>query len=375
MNDNIAGLIFADSYGLEVEGITDTRSHAAVPFGARYRVIDFTLSNMMNAGVKDIGIITTQNYYSLMRHVGEGGPWDYNRKNYKLMFLPPFCSEHVGSVYDNRLEAMQCNLVYLEQLQSDYVLISGSDYVANIDFRKMLDYHIESKADITGLCTRKILNTTAGEEMTSYKVDEANNILQVVISPEIENGDYWAPNVYIMSREYLIDMLEKTLKQHMRSFRRDVIKAAIDKGLKVKAYETEETLLYLDDIPGYLQSSLKLLERDTRKALFQRENAPIITHVKDSAPTRYSGQASANNSLIADGVVIEGTVRNSIIFRGVRIKKGAVVENSVVMQDAIVGENAKLNYCVLDKNCVINDGRNLSGYLTHPFYVKRKSVI
>jgi glucose-1-phosphate adenylyltransferase len=131
---------------------------------------------MMNAGVKDIGIITTQNYFSLMKHVGEGGPWDYNRKNYKLMFLPPFCSENVGSVYDNRLEAMQCNLVYLEQLQSDYVLISGSDYVANIDFRKMLDYHIESKADITGLCTRKILNTTAGEEMTSYKVDEDNNI-------------------------------------------------------------------------------------------------------------------------------------------------------------------------------------------------------
>jgi glucose-1-phosphate adenylyltransferase len=372
---DIAGLIFADSYGLEIEGITETRSHAAVPFGARYRVIDFTLSNMMNAGVKDIGIITTQNYYSLMRHVGEGAPWDYNRKNYSLMFLPPFCSENVGSVYDNRLEAMQCNLVFLRELQSDYVLISGSNYVANIDFQKMLDFHIDSGADITGLCTRKILNMKAQEEMTSYKVDEDGNILQVIISPEIAEGDYWAPNVYVLSREYLIYMLEKTLKQGMRSFRRDVIKAAVDKGLSVKAYETEETLLYLDDIPGYLQSSLKLLDGETRKALFHRENAPIITHVKDSAPTRYSGNSSASNSLVADGVIIEGTVRNSIVFRGARIKKGALVENSVVMQDAIVGENARLNYCVLDKNTVINDNRLLSGYITHPFYVKRRSVI
>jgi glucose-1-phosphate adenylyltransferase len=215
----------------------------------------------------------------------------------------------------------------------------------------------------------------AQEEMTSYKVDADGNILQVIISPEIAEGDYWAPNVYVLSREYLIYMLEKTLKQGMRSFRRDVIKAAVDKGLSVKAYETEETLLYLDDIPGYLQSSLKLLDGETRKALFHRENAPIITHVKDSAPTRYSGNAGANNSLVADGVIIEGTVRNSIVFRGARIKKGALVENSVVMQDAIVGENARLNYCVLDKNTVINDNRLLSGYITHPFYVKRRSVI
>lgn len=374
MND-IAGLIFADSYGMEIEGITETRSHAAVPFGARYRVIDFILSNMMNAGVKNIGVITTQNYYSLMRHVGEGAPWDYNRKNYRLMFLPPFCSEDVGAVYDNRLEAMQCNLLFLRELHSDYVLISGSNYVANIDFQKMLAYHLESGADITGLCTRRILNMKAAEEMTSYRVDSDGNIQEVIISPEIEEGNYWAPNVYIMSRAYLIDMLERTLKDRLHSFRRDVIKAAVDKGRVVKAYETEETLLYLDDIPGYLQSSLKLLERETRDALFHRENAPIITHVKDSAPTRYGEQASATNSLIADGVVIEGTVRNSIIFRGVRIKKGAVVENSVVMQDAIVGENARLNYCVLDKNSVINDERLLSGYITHPFYVKRKSVI
>ncbi len=374
--DGITGMIFADEYDVDIPGITDKRALAAVPFGARYRVIDFTLSNMMNAGIKNMGIITTQNYYSLMNHVGAGEPWDFNLKRTKLMFLPPFSTEDVQSVYNNRLEAMQANVRFLRQQSTDkYVLITGNNYIANIDFAAMVEAHEAAGARITALYSKDTRNIKEKDEFTLYQLDEEGNLKDVLIQKEVLEGTVMAPDVYLMERLDLVHVLEQTIRERKNSFRVDVLKEAIDNGDKVLAYCAPETLFMIDDNVSYLKSSLDLLDEGNRKALFKKENAPVITRVKDSAPTRYGKDAVVTNSLVADGVTIEGEVHNSIVFRGAVIKKGAIVENSVVMQDVSVGEMARLNYCILDKNAIINDGRMLSGYVTHPFYVEDKSVI
>lgn len=374
MNE-LTGLIFADDYDIAIPGITDKRALAAVPFGARYRVIDFTLSNMMNAGVKNVGVVMTENYFSLVKHMAAGAPWDFNLKRSSLMVLPPFSTESVRSVYQNRLEAMQANHRYLRQVDEKYVVFTGSDYIGNIDFNAMLQFHKDSGARITALYSDDVRNIKEKGELTLYKVAEDGSMTDVIISDRMQDDAHFGPEVYIMETADLLHTLDRTFREGKNSFRIDVLKDAILAGDKVMAYRASEPILMIDDTVSYLKSSLELLDPDLRKALFRKENAPIITRVKDSAPTRYGKEAVVENSLVSDGVTIEGEVRNCIIFRGVTIKKGAIVENSVIMQDSSVGEMARLNYCVMDKNSIINDGRMLSGYITHPFYVEDHTVI
>lgn len=371
---NMLGVIFADSYDVDLKELTDKRTLAAVPFGGRYRVIDFMLSNMANAGIRNIGIITTRKYDSLMGHVRSGSVWDLDRKMSGVSFLPPFATGNMKSVYENRLEAMQANLTFFRNKREKYVLFGSCNYVANIDFKKMLDYHIATGAKITGLYTRKPVNKQLDLPTTEYKIAHDGRITDVSIVPGLLDGMDAATNTYIIGREDLIDILEETLREGKKSFRRDVLIPEISKD-RVMGYRSEDTLLFLDDISCYLKSTLALLDKDVRQELFHSEDRPIITKVKDSAPTRYGRDAVATNSLIADGAIIEGEVRDSVIFRGVKIKRGAVVENCVIMQDSTIGEDARLNYAVLDKNVIINDGRMLSGYITHPFYVAHKVVI
>lgn len=371
---DMLGLIFADSYDVDLRELTEKRTLAAVPFGGRYRVIDFMLSNMANAGIRNIGIITTSKYDSLMGHVRAGAVWDLDRKMSGIAFLPPFATGNMESVYENRLEAMQANLTYLRGKREKYVLFGSCNYVANIDFRRMLEYHIKTGAKITGLYTKDPVNKQLDLPTTEYKIAKSGRITDVRIAPGMLDGMDAATNTYIIGREDLIEILGETLREGKKSFRRDVLIPEIGMD-KVMAYKADDTLLFLDDISCYLKSSLALLDKDIREELFHAEGRPIITKVKDSAPTRYGRDAVATNSLIADGAIIEGEVRNSVIFRGAKVKRGAVVENSVIMQDSTIGEDAKLSYAVLDKNAIINDGRVLSGYITHPFYVAHKVVI
>lgn len=370
----LAGLIFAETFDVALGKLTEKRTLAAVPFGARYRVIDFTLSNLANAGVRNIGIITTKNYDSLMNHVQAGDPWDLDRKATGIKFLPPFASGNYETLYENRLEALQSNLAFLRDTEEKYILLTGCNYVGNVDFADMLKCHIESGAKITAMYSKNSRNKDAGMPVTEFKVAEDGTIADVTISKGISDDMVIGANVYICDRDYLLAMVEQTLMEGKKSFRRHVLLPTIDSS-KVMGYNADACLLFLDNMQSYMQSNLDLLQIAVRDELLDNKARPIITRVKDSAPTRFGKEAEVTNSYVGDGVIIQGTVKNSIIFRGAVIKKGAIVENSVVMQDTVIGEMARVNYAVLDKNVVINDGRMLSGYITHPFYVGHKELI
>ncbi|MDO4869270.1 MAG: glucose-1-phosphate adenylyltransferase subunit GlgD [Bacillota bacterium] len=371
---DMLGLIFADEHDADVSELTIKRTFAAIPFGARYRIIDFFISNMTNSGVRNIGIVATTKYESLMGHVRYGGEWDLNRRESGLTVLPPFSFYNAEMRYENVLEALQANLSYIEDCKEKYVLFSCCNAIGNIDYSAMLQQHIDSGARFTCLCTKNPIHKDASVPATEYKIDDEGRITDIIIGGLPDAGGYVATNTYIMEREDLVDILVQSIDQNKTSLRKDILKPALGES-KIMAYVTDETLLYVDDLSSYLRSNLSLLDKDIRQELFDQELRPVITRAGNSSPAYYGDGSKATNSIIAAGTVIEGTVKNSIIFRGVHIKKGAVVENCVINQDCTIGEGAMLNYAVLDKNVVINDKRLLSGYITHPFFVKSKAVI
>ena len=372
---NMLGLIFADEHSSNISDLTTRRTFAAIPFGARYRIIDFFISNMTNSGVRNIGVVATTKYESLMGHVRYGGEWDLHRRKTGLTVLPPFSFFNGEERYENILEALQANINYIKENSEPYVLFTCCNAIGNIDYSAMLDQHIASGARFTCLCTKNPTNKTEGMQTTEYVLDEDNRIEDILIHHhDMAPGAYVATSTYIMGREDLLDILSDSLEKNKMSFRKDVLKPAL-KDSKVMAYVTDETLLFVDSVASYLKSNLDLLDAGVRKELFGQELRPIITRAGNSSPAFYGDASKSTNSIIAAGSVIEGTVRNSVIFRNVHIKKGAVVENCVINQDCTIGEGAVLNYAVLDKNVMINDKRLLSGYVTHPFFVKKDSVI
>lgn len=371
---NAAGIILSEPYEGLNEELIEKRTLAAVPFAAKYRLIDFALSNMVNSGINDIGLIEEKKYNSLMHHVLSGQEWDLDRKHGGLVYLPPFASSYSVSKTHTRLEALHNNLSYLRHVPQDYIVLCGTGYVANIDFGSMLDFHVKNKADITYFFSRNAVNKEPLRDRLKIETADDLRITGIDTSDEKALRSDMAMATCVTGKDYLIDLLERLNQQsEIRSYP-EMVKSLI-RSERILAYTTDDMVIYLDDLPAYLSGSLALLRGDVRRALFHSENGPIITKTKDSPATKYGENAEVSNSFIADGTIIDGTVENSIIFRGARIKKGAVVRNSVIMQDSTVGENAVLNYAILDKHVIINDGRSLSGYLTHPFYCGRNDIV
>jgi len=371
---NAAGIIFSDAYDVPVNELTRARTLAALPFGGRYRVVDFTLSNMANAGIQNIGIVTTRNYNSLMYHIRGGAVWDLDKKRSALTFLPPYGSDNYKGMYHSRLEAMQTHRKFIEALDEKYVVLVCCNYIGNIDLGKMIDFHIKSGARITALYTRKPMFKSEGERLPVYAIGARNKLENVEIVQKLEAGDAYGVDCFVIEKETLLEVLDMAARDNFTSFGTEVLQKMAKNGDAV-AYEATETMMFMDTTADYMKSSLALLDHDIMDELFEQDGRPIETRARDSAPTRYGENAVVENCLIADGVRIEGTVRNSIIFRDVRIKKGSVVENCVIMQDAVVGENVNLSYAILDNNVIINDGRMLGGYITHPFYLDEGTVI
>ncbi|MGI6211714.1 MAG: glucose-1-phosphate adenylyltransferase subunit GlgD [Anaerovoracaceae bacterium] len=371
-----AGIIFTDSFDAELGGLTNNRTLASIPFAGRYRLVDFPLSNMANAGIRNIGIITKKNYQSLMGHVRSGGDWDLDRKNGGLTVLPPFSRDNNsnGDVYENRLEGLLANTSYLKGLPEKYIIMSSCANVSNVDLEKVLEAHIQSGARITLLYAKNPLNCQKGIDSTCFRLDQDENVTELIVTDDRSDDMVISMNTFVFSRDDLMDILWKADRDNLESLRRDVIASIVQEG-GAKAYGVDDPVLFIDNVSGYLASSLSLLEEEIQDQLFRNEKRPIITPARDSAPTRYGKNAKASNSLIADGAIIEGEVRNSVIFRGVHIKEGALVENSVVMQGAEISENARVNYAVIDKKALIDEERLLSGYVTHPFYAERKARI
>ncbi|MEE0841031.1 MAG: glucose-1-phosphate adenylyltransferase subunit GlgD [Acutalibacteraceae bacterium] len=356
--NNILGIVFANVHDNLLPNLTEKRSMASVPFAGRYRLIDFTLSNLTNAGISQVGIITKENYQSLMDHIGSGREWDLDRKSGGLFILPPFVSGGIsGGVYNTHLEALSSIMNFLKRAKQDYVAICDSDLIANVDIGEMFRQHIENEADFT--IAYKYGKLPKNHEKTMvFSLSDNQRIGKIEYIKERANVDY-SLNILLVGRLFLIDLITKAIENGQNSLSKDILVPSLNK-YKVMGYKVECFAEVMDEPRTYYELNMKMLDSKIRKQLFSRER-PIYTKTHDSMPAKYCIGSNVVNSLIADGSVIEGTVKNSILFRNVTVKKGAVIENAIIMQNAVIEENAKVSYAVMDKISKVSQNGVLEG--------------
>ena len=374
-----AGLIFSNIHDECLPELTRLRTMASVPFGGRYRLIDFPLSNMVNSGISKVGIITHYNYQSLLDHIGTGKDWDLARRSGGIKILPPFITAYdakaTNSLYNTRLEALLGVTNFISRCTEDVLVLSDCDTICNIDLSKVLARHEETGADITVVTKRVTEGNYNAERHSVLVLDENDKIIDAAeYSSDIKGAFNVSTNIMVITRRYLITVLNDAAAHGYTSFFRDIIAKNVGKA-DFRAYRFDGFYSLINNLPGYFETSMKLLESDVREELFEIAERPVFTKVRNSSPTSYSKDAKVSNSIVADGCVIEGEVENCVVFRGVKVGKGTVVRNSILLQDTYVGDNVNLNCVITDKNTVIRDGRNLSGHETMPFYIGKGVMV
>ena len=368
--NNVVGLLFSNVHDERIRELTERRTMASVPFGGRYRLIDFPLSNMVNCGINKVGVITKSNYQSLMDHLGSGKAWDLSRKREGLYMLPPFGTQ--SSISNSRVEALSSAKRFLTSSKEDYVLLSDCDMVGNIDFKETIAAHTANEADITivyrcGKLPEKMNNAGV------YNIDPDGRVRDMLISPRVEGECNYGLNTILIKRDLLVKLVDDCVSRNLYDFQRDLLQRNIG-NYRVYAYEFKGFLQVITSANTYFEANMALMLPQVRAQLFNPER-PIYTKVRDDMPARYGLGSVASNSLIADGCQIEGEVENCVLFRGVKVGKGARLENCVIMQDSVIGEDCRLSYVITDKDVVIKPDRALMGFQSYPVFISKGSIV
>ena len=368
-----AGLIFSNIHDQAITELTNQRTMASVPFGCRYRLIDFALSNMVNSDITKVGIVTHNNYQSLLDHIGTGKDWDLSRRSGGIKLLPPFIASYTGpeanKLYSTRLEALMGVTNFIKRCKEDVLVLSDCDAVCNINIADVLSYHEKKKADVTIVSAKKRFGDCEFRSSVIGVESDVDGRLTGVSQFKPDEGEFEvSTNLIVANRQFLLNLINDAASKGLKHFYMDVV----SKNLSHDRYFVYPYTGYyniIGSLEGYFACNMELLDPAKRREIFEVANFPIYTKVRNSSPTKYTTNANVKNSYIADGCVIDGTVENSIIFRGVKVGKGAVIRNSIIMQDTYIGSDVSLNCVITDKNVVVNDGRVLSGHQTMPFFI------
>lgn len=377
-NTSALGILFPNSYDSLVPELVSERLMASIPFAGRYRMVDFLLSSMVNCGIDNISIVVRNNYHSLMDHLGSGREWDLTRKNGGLTIFPPY-SEKTVKMYNGRVEAVASILDFLKDQKEKYVIMADTNIALNIDFKAVIAEHIASGADVSIVYKEEeipagILAIPVEKKDLYYTLSlgEDNRVNRIYINPEEPGKQNLSMNIYVIERELLMEQIKGAYARGYVYFERDILASRLDK-LNVHAYKFEGYSARISDMKSYFDENMKLLDDENLDGLFAP--SPIYTKIRDDNPTRYISGASAKNIMAADGCVIEGEVENSVLFRGVKVGKGAKVKNCVLMQDTVVEAGADIEYMITDKNVTISEGKQVKGTDTFPVYVAKYRTV
>ncbi len=369
--NNVVGILFSNAHDDKLRELTEHRAIASVPYGGRYRLIDFPLSNMVNCGINKVGVITKSNYQSLMDHLGSGKAWDLSRKREGLFMLPPFSGEH-SSVSNSRVESLAAIKRFLKNSKEEYVLLSDCDIVCNIDYREVISAHLENQADLTivyryGKVPEKMTDASV------YTIDPDGRVLDMLVNPNTEGECNYGLNMLLIGRELLMKLVDDCVSRNLYDFKRDLLQRNL-KNYRVFAYHFTGFAQQINSTNTYFEANMALMQPQVRNQLFNPDR-PIYTKVRDDMCARYGLGSVVENSLIADGCVIEGEVENCVLFRGVKVGKGAKLSNCVIMQDTEIGENCTMSYVIADKDVIIKDERSLMGFQSYPVFISKGSIV
>ena len=347
------------------------RPISSTPIGARYRVIDFALSNMVNSGINNIGIYSKEKYRSLTDHLSSGKDWDLSRKKGGLFIFSPenTIQQNTYSHRDGDIYNIMANIDYVEKCEEEYILIAPSYMLCNIDYSKVLDYHIKSDNDIT-LIYKNAENATKNfKGNLTLNLDGDDRVTNIGTNLGLFNKANIFMETYIMRRVDFIECLYHIVSTGTYSYLEEFIIEEC-KTMKVGGYEHKGYLKCINSVQSYFEANKDLLNKEVAEELLYSDRK-ILTKEKNEAPAIYTEDAKVQNSFIATGCIIEGTVKNSVIFRKVHIKKDTLIENCVIMQNCIIEAGVELENVIFDKNISISPGKKLKGDENYPIVVEK----
>lgn len=362
-------LVIADNDLTNLGDLTDLRSLAAVPFGGRYRIIDFILSSLVNSGINHIGVITKSRYRSLMDHIRTGASWDLDRLESGLTIIPPYMgvaglrrnTSNLSVIYD-----------YIADHKADYCVIANCNYIYNIDLDDFLQAHVQSKADVTVMYNKD--GTKFSKPIISLVLDDDQKIQDMYFNNPAPPSEDTAIGLVVFSKKVILDIIGRHMM--LKSDEDFTLTMLLEdyKDYKVKGYETKAIIQRINSTRDYFAANMALLNRSVREAIFDPAR-PIYTRVKNAEPARYCKGSYVGNSLISDGCQIEGTVTNSILFRGVKVGRHAHIDSSVLIEGTIVDEGVELQNAIIDKGSILTRWTRLIGDREHPFLVRKEVQI
>ena len=370
--NNVHGLIYAYHSFPDLKTLGAHRTGAALPFCGRYRLIDFALSGMMHAGVRNVGVIMQRGYLSLMEHLAGGRSWNLERHTGGLHLLPPYgLSDANKGSYEGGIEALSAVYSYLhDDIREEYILLTRGDLCANVDMRALIDAHFASGADITAVCTRAVLRGQRhsfvpgpdgfATEMLSYQYGPGKGVASL--------------EIYVLRREKLLEMVQWSREHNRLHFHQDALRHAMEQGCRVAIFLHDGYAMHITSETDYFRANMDMLDAEKRRSLFVPDRR-ILTRARSDVATYYSDTSCVKNSLIADGCRIEGTVENCVLFGGVTVGAGAEVRNCVILNDSVIGENARLSCVISDKNTRLSPYLDLSGNEHLPLVIPKGSVI
>ena len=369
---NVMGIIFAND--VTMGDLTSKRTMASLPFGGRYRQIDFHLSNMACAGIRHVGIISRHNYQSLMNHVGDAEEWGLELGEGGLEFLTPYAMSTTDR-YRGKLENLYFAMDFLEYGADDeYVVMADSAILSNMDLTKVLQSHVESGKDITVVTKAGIAN---GEKQLdlAVKLNKNGEIADIAVDYVAPEGYLASMDLFVLRNSWLKEQVKECVARNQYHMDRDLVMGLFQKGIAtINVYQFDGVALFNESVEEYFRNSLALVDKEVRHDLFGAHH-PVYTKVRDRVPSYYGENCEIENCLVADGCMLEGEAEDSILFRQVTICEGAEVENCVIMNDTVVGEGSELKYVILDKNVTVRPGSRLIGTPKNPIIIKRGETV
>ncbi|NLJ40604.1 MAG: glucose-1-phosphate adenylyltransferase subunit GlgD [Clostridiales bacterium] len=371
---NVVGIISGICNSAALESLTKSRPISTVPFGARYRLIDFALSNMVNTGIRTVGIVTPYNYRSVLDHIRSGKDWFLDRKSGGLFFLPGNDRENGGSGSNFVLRDLLENMDFLKKAREEYIIISCSSIVMNIDYREAVSFHQNNDNEVTFIY--KDEGFKEGESEGVFFIEQSGDRRVKEIIPgkqrRFNGSDKALLNIVIINRETLTRIVEE-YGENGDSDLFDILGEMID-SLRAYALEFRGYAARISSLKNYYNHSMKLLDSRVRNELFMRKNK-IHTKITDNPPTRYGEKAEVINTLAGSGCIIDGHVEGSIIFREAQIEQDAFIKDSIIMQRNVIGKDVLLENVILDKFVTIKDGTVLRGEPGNPIIIEKAAVI
>lgn len=356
---------------VDFTGLTERRPVASVSFLGRYALIDFVLSNMSNSGVDAVGVLIQQKPRSLFKHLGNGNSWNFNSKAGGVSFL--YNERYANNPnYNHDINNLIENIAFLENNPSDYVVIAPAHIITNMDYNDVIDAHEKSGAEIT--VVYKKINDANDSYVGSNALTIKNKLVtNVEINKGTRKDRTISMDTYVINTKELLKIMNQAKKISSFFSLRDSLAYLCDER-KINAYEYKGYARCIDSLEAYFKYSLEFLDLDVSSQVF-KSNWPIYTITNDTPPTKYLKNADVKKSFIANGALIDGTVENSIIGRGVVIGKGASIKNCIIFSGSVVAPDSILENVIMDKKAVVEKQKELKGDATTPLYIKEGDVV